>query len=218
MSWRLRSRAYRWLVLAVRICCAALLSQRLEQRHASELAGLLLSQRCEPLTVRDKSGLPLSASGTCQARGEYRPLAAIPLGLQRLVITAEDRRFELHAGVDWLAVGHARLANMRAGRGVSGASTLTMQLARLLRPVRRTCGVSATLLQAWDLENALGAREERLPIRVAEFRPLTVEPAQSEAWCGPQWPARFRRAGPAPAALWARSSWRVDQMCHEIGL
>jgi penicillin-binding protein 1C len=51
--------------------------------------------------------------------------------LVRALLTAEDRRFHGHGGVDWLAVGAAALDAL-AGNGVRGASTLTMQLTSLL--------------------------------------------------------------------------------------
>ncbi len=44
----------------------------------------------------------------------------------------EDKRFELHWGVDPWALGRATLQLLRAGHIVSGGSTLTMQVARLL--------------------------------------------------------------------------------------
>lgn len=56
----------------------------------------------------------------------------------RLLVAAEDQRFETHPGFDAIAAGRAvwqLLANMRV---VSGASTLTMQVARLLEPRPRT--------------------------------------------------------------------------------
>ena len=53
-------------------------------------------------------------------------------------IASEDRRFEWHPGVDPLAIVRAAASNLRSGRVVSGASTLTQQLARLLVPRRRT--------------------------------------------------------------------------------
>jgi penicillin-binding protein 1C len=50
----------------------------------------------------------------------------------------EDRRFAWHPGIDVVAVGRAVIQNLRAGRVVSGASTLTMQAARLRNPRART--------------------------------------------------------------------------------
>jgi penicillin-binding protein 1C len=54
------------------------------------------------------------------------------------ILAAEDRRFYLHGGVDPLAVTRAAIDDVLERRVVSGASTLTMQLARLVRPHRRT--------------------------------------------------------------------------------
>ncbi len=47
----------------------------------------------------------------------------------------EDRRFYRHHGIDPRAVGRALRDNLTGRRVISGASTITMQLARLLRPI-----------------------------------------------------------------------------------
>ncbi len=60
--------------------------------------------------------------------GENVPLA---------ILAAEDQRFELHGGVDPLAVVRALVGDIYARKITSGASTLTMQLARLVRPHKR---------------------------------------------------------------------------------
>lgn len=65
----------------------------------------------------------------------------------RLLLEREDRRFYRHRGVDPLAVARAAWQNLTAGRVVSGASTLTMQVARLLDPQPRT--LSAKLIEAF---------------------------------------------------------------------
>lgn len=49
-----------------------------------------------------------------------------------LLLAYEDRRFYSHAGVDPVALGRALLSSALSGRLVSGGSTLTMQVARLL--------------------------------------------------------------------------------------
>ena len=56
------------------------------------------------------------------------------------VLTFEDRRFYRHPGVDPFALARAAFSNLRAGGVRSGASTLTMQVARLMNPKRRTLG------------------------------------------------------------------------------
>ena len=57
-----------------------------------------------------------------------------------LLIRTEDRRFWVHPGVDPIAVVRAAGQMLRAGRVVSGGSTLSMQAARLLEPRPRTLG------------------------------------------------------------------------------
>ncbi len=61
-------------------------------------------------------------------------LDAISPHLVAATLAAEDRRFWQHAGIDWLAVGRAVRANLAGRRVASGASTLSMQLARLAVP------------------------------------------------------------------------------------
>ena len=55
---------------------------------------------------------------------------ALPLALKQAVIATEDRRFYSHFGLDVIAIARAAIANLRAGRIVQGASTLTQQLAK----------------------------------------------------------------------------------------
>ncbi|MBA2662218.1 MAG: penicillin-binding protein 1C [Bradymonadaceae bacterium] len=54
------------------------------------------------------------------------------------LVAFEDKRFYSHRGVDLRAIGRAVWGNMRHARVTSGASTITMQLARLLEPRPRT--------------------------------------------------------------------------------
>jgi penicillin-binding protein 1C len=122
-----------------------------ERRHARELSRLLDTVQCAPLAVRDRFGLPLAElPGKCPERGHFTRLADTPKLLQQLVIASEDCRFEQHHGVDMQAIVRAARSNVRSLRVVSGASTLTMQLARLLRAEPHTRSLSGKLLQAWD--------------------------------------------------------------------
>jgi penicillin-binding protein 1C len=78
-----------------------------------------------------------------------------------LLLAYEDRRFDAHHGVDALALGRAFAQLARNGHIVSGASTLTMQVARLLEP-RAERSVTAKVRQmvrAIELEHALGKDE-----------------------------------------------------------
>ncbi len=93
------------------------------------------------VTVTDSKGTPLRAF--TNAEGAWRfPAApdAVAPRFTDLLLAYEDRRFFAHPGIDPLAVLRAAAQNLAAGRVVSGASTLTMQVARLLEPRPRTLG------------------------------------------------------------------------------
>ena len=72
----------------------------------------------------------------------------------------EDRRFDRHPGVDPLALARALWQAARHGEVISGGSTLTMQVARLLEPRPRTLGAKlAEMLRALQLEARYGKDE-----------------------------------------------------------
>ena len=59
------------------------------------------------------------------------PYEQFPPHLVQALIASEDARFFSHLGIDPLRIPKAFLANLKAGRIVQGASTLTQQTARL---------------------------------------------------------------------------------------
>jgi len=58
--------------------------------------------------------------------------------LIKTLIYKEDRWFRFHPGVNPVAIARALWQNMSHGKRVSGASTITMQVARMLEPRERT--------------------------------------------------------------------------------
>jgi len=70
-------------------------------------------------------------------RREFTPISEIPEAVRKSFIEAEDKRFFFHFGVDLIAVARAFFQNVSGGRKVSGASTITMQLARMVSPSDR---------------------------------------------------------------------------------
>ena len=78
----------------------------------------------------------------------------------RALVRFEDKRFWAHPGVDPAALLRAAWLNVRGGRRVSGGSTLTMQLVRVLEPRPRTLRSKVVeALRAVQLEARLGKRE-----------------------------------------------------------
>jgi penicillin-binding protein 1C len=68
----------------------------------------------------------------------------------RALMASEDRWFYQHPGVNPLAIVRALWANIRHGRVVSGASTITMQIARMAEPKSRTLWA-----KCWEMFRAL---------------------------------------------------------------
>ena len=82
-----------------------------------------------------------------------------PVFLERL-IRIEDKRFYQHPGVDAIAVLRAFRSMLGSGEIVSGASTITMQTARLLEPRPRNLGSKfIEMLRALQLEARLTKTE-----------------------------------------------------------
>ena len=91
------------------------------------------------VTVEDRHGVPLRSTRAADGSdARWIVYDRIDPDLINAFVAVEDKRFWDHHGVDAVAVARALETNLRAGKTVSGASTITMQLARLLRPAERT--------------------------------------------------------------------------------
>ena len=108
-----------------------------------------------PLPRDDLARVVLAEDGTplwrfADANGVWRyPVQTgevSPLYLDAL-LTYEDRWFFQHPGINPLALGRAAWQNLTGGRVLSGGSTLSMQVARLLDPHERT--LPGKLRQLW---------------------------------------------------------------------
>ncbi len=99
------------------------------------------------------------------------------------LLAYEDARFAWHPGVDPLAVARAIGQNVAAGRVISGASTLTMQVVRLAEPRPRTLASKAVeALRAVQLELRLD-KDEILSayLRLAPFGG-NLEGVEAASW------------------------------------
>ncbi|MFV3318153.1 peptidoglycan glycosyltransferase PbpC [Pseudomonas sp. NY15374] len=136
----------------------------------SSVVLLWLADRLWPLPMPgdDLARVVLAEDGTplwrfADADGVWRyPVSPEEVSLLYLeaLLTYEDRWFYDHPGVNPLALARAAWLNLRGGRVVSGGSTLSMQVARLLDPHDRT--LAGKLRQLWrtaQLEWHLSKRE-----------------------------------------------------------
>jgi penicillin-binding protein 1C len=82
-------------------------------------------------TVVDCRGKKLASLASTEARAQH-PLALREMGsLPAVTVALEDARFYTHCGIDIRATLAALVRNIRAGRIVSGGSTVTQQLIKL---------------------------------------------------------------------------------------
>ncbi len=89
--------------------------------------------------LTDREGRLLGARVAEDGQWRFPPSESLPPRFVTCLLAFEDRRFWRHPGFDPLALGRAALQNLRAGRVVSGGSTLTMQVIRLsLKPRSRS--------------------------------------------------------------------------------
>jgi penicillin-binding protein 1C len=146
------------------------------------------------------NGKLLNATLAADEQWRFSPETPVPEKLKQAIITFEDKRFYTHVGVDLQALGRAIVQNIREWRIASGASTLTMQVARLGRPdAARTFAEKALeIVIALRLET-LYAKDEIIRLWAA-YAPFGSNIVGMEA-------AAWRYFGRSPADLsWAEAS------------
>lgn len=97
-------------------------------------------QRAKSSTVvADRNGKILRIVPDSKGRlSLWSPIERFPQCLVRAVVAAEDKRFFSHWGFDPQAMIRAVSSNIRNRKTVSGASTITQQVVRLITPRPRT--------------------------------------------------------------------------------
>ncbi len=124
-------------------------------------------------TVVDRNGRLLRAFTTPDGRWRLpvEPSEVDPRYL-KMLMAFEDRRFYDHNGVDPLAFVRSGIQVFRKGRIISGGSTLTMQVARLLqgRHEKTGAGKLRQIVRAVQIEERLSKEEIlRLYLLLAPF-------------------------------------------------
>lgn len=81
----------------------------------------------------DSKGNLLGAKIAADGQWRFSPGKSIPKKFETCLIEFEDRNFYRHCGISVKGIGRAIVQNFKNKRVVSGGSTLTMQLARIMR-------------------------------------------------------------------------------------
>ncbi|MDN3637456.1 penicillin-binding protein 1C [Simiduia curdlanivorans] len=162
---------------------------------ASLALSLLIADVCLPLqlpadnqffarTLVDESGRPLRAFADQKGIWRY------PITLEQVspryveaLLAYEDRWFWHHPGINPVALARALVLNIQHDRIVSGGSTLSMQVARLLHPHSRTVmGKLQQILRTLQLEWHLSKTEIlTLYLNIAPFGG-TIEGVQAASY------------------------------------
>lgn len=140
----------RWLAAALIVATVTVAAAGIGLwRFAAGLPELdVASARQYSATVLDRNGTLLRAFTFADGRWRLPATAAdVDTRFIDMLIAYEDRRFREHAGIDPLAMARAAAQMAASGRIVSGGSTLTMQVARLMEP-RTERSFTAKLRQA----------------------------------------------------------------------
>lgn len=112
-----------------------------------ELQRYLQSPRTVELFDRDQKRIGF-LHGEEGMRRYSVALEDVPDEVINALLAAEDKRFFFHPGVDPLAVARSAHRNLRAGGTVSGASTISMQLARIVAP--HGGGLAGKIRETWN--------------------------------------------------------------------
>jgi len=102
----------------------------------------------------DRNGVLLGAKIASDGQWRFDPADSVPEKFKTCLIEFEDRNFYHHFGISIKGIGRAIIQNFRNGRVVSGGSTISMQLARMMRknPPRTYFGKVLEMIQATRME------------------------------------------------------------------
>lgn len=94
-------------------------------------------------------------------RREWTDFDNIPQDIKKAIIKSEDKRFYFHNGVDSFAIIHAFFQNLKSKKNVRGASTITMQLVKIIskNPNRNYYTKITDALNAYRMEARFSKRE-----------------------------------------------------------
>ena len=126
-------------------------AQILRWRSNEPASSAFMQARLEKLRQKDPRA---------QLRHQWVPYERISAQLKRAVVASEDAKFMDHEGFDWEAISKAIEKNEKKGRVVSGASTISQQLAKnlFLSGERSYLRKGEEAAITWMLESTLSKR------------------------------------------------------------
>ncbi len=89
------------------------------------------------VVIEANDGMLLGAKIAADGQWRFPPGDTVPEKFRKCILRFEDRKFYFHPGIDPFSIVRAVGQNIGAGKIVSGASTLSMQVVRLARKGER---------------------------------------------------------------------------------
>ncbi|MGZ3506055.1 MAG: penicillin-binding protein 1C [Vulcanimicrobiaceae bacterium] len=123
--------------------------------RASAIPSSALASHGGSIEFLDRSGIPLGTIlSPDQAHEVSVPLERVSPFFVRAIVATEDSRFYHHGAVDAFALARAAAQAVQCGCIESGASTISMQLARMKFDIQSSLrGKLLQILYAWRIEN-----------------------------------------------------------------
>jgi penicillin-binding protein 1C len=150
----------RWRLIFIGIGCAAALFAAAGAAYVHSLGPALLGRDLAySHVVLDRKGRLLRAYATKEGRWRLpATVGDVDPRFLKILFAYEDKRFYRHHGVDLEALARAAWQLASTGHIVSGGSTITMQVARLLEPRahRSMLAKLRQIVRAVEIERALG--------------------------------------------------------------
>ena len=150
-----------WLFLGVCAGLIAVSAYVVYQRLPDYRNAIQEQQERVGSAVLDRNGRILRLFPDGKGRmGLWCHTNVFPAHLKAAVIAAEDKRFHYHPGFDPIAIARALYSNTLKNKRISGASTITQQVVRLIRPRARTYSAKIVeLLASVKMESQLSKEQ-----------------------------------------------------------
>ena len=152
---------YRYVLIALGVCFMVFLL--LPVAHFEEENNTILETR---------DGVLLSARITSDGQWRFPPCDSVPYKFRQCIRYFEDEYFPYHPGVNPVSLGKALVRNIRAGKIVSGGSTISMQVVRLSRKGKPRTLTQKGIEMVLALRLELGRSKEEILELYASYAPF----------------------------------------------
>jgi len=141
-------------------------------------------EACTNTILETQEGELLSARITADGQWRFPPCDSVPCKLNQCIRYYEDEYFHYHPGINPVSLSKALFRNIRAGRIVSGGSTISMQVVRLSRKGKPRTLTQKVIEMVLALRLELARSKEEIFVLYASYAPFggNVVGIDAAAW------------------------------------